>query len=166
MKKTITESMLKDIIAESIMSMINEIGDTEAGYNAIRNAETKARQQGRHNQKDAFQNYADNIDAKRFGVTDNQKGIIKATNKVIEYYCDGLKRYIRIYADGKVEWFGAGRKDFMGYIVTYPILEQIKVSSERKSDARKIALWCQRFLQINDEGIKKRTEDWHTWAAL
>ena len=58
MKKIINESTLKKIIAESLKEYLNEIGDTPAGFLAIKNAQAKADKAGRYSQADRFRDYA------------------------------------------------------------------------------------------------------------
>lgn len=163
-KIAINEATLTNIIAEcvkGILKEINEIGDTEDGYNAIRNAEDKAFKNGRGQQARAFADYANEIDRKRF----DSESIITATNKKITFMSATGAR-VQITRNGYVT---DGDKPIVGQLGANGFNEVTSwMKTDSKSSARKIALWCSKFL-LNPEvsqNMKNDITDWHTWARL
>lgn len=173
-KITINESMLQRLVAESVKKLlkeINEIGDTDAGYNAIRGAEEKARRAHRHIQAMKFQEYGDKIDQDRFKAGEgdpNGSKVIKATNKQITYTTGNDT--ITITTGGGV--YKGNTK--IGYFGTEEIPTATAwMKTPSKPVARKIALWCSKFMEMvsyNDpigmKNLKNQLSDWHVWANL
>lgn len=172
-RKVINESTLKRIISEALKKALNEIyeiGDTEQGYNAIRQAQDKARQEGRPIQGQRFEDYADNIDQSKYGLVPqgtingikavNQKNIVyQPQNGMDEYIAISNKGVISTKAPGSDNWVASGN-------INNVIPAYAKLSNDRKAEARKIAAWCAKFFQADGDGAKAIASNWHNWVKL
>ena len=96
MKKIINESTLKKIIAESLKEYLNEIGDTPAGFLAIKNAQAKADKAGRYSQADRFRDYA--------GMKDNYT-LVRANDNEIIWMSKDAKNRVSIESDGNITYY-------------------------------------------------------------
>ena len=155
MKKIINESTLKKIIAESLKEYLNEIGDTPAGFLAIKKAQEKAEKSGRHNQADKFRDYA--------GMKDNYT-LLRVSDDEIRWMARDAKTRVSIESDGNITYFNNNNNnwDNIGNTSTEVdgyLLSRIKTD---KKTARRIALWVSQHIPTAKEMYK----DWHTWAAL
>lgn len=151
MKKIINESTLKKIIAESLKEYLNEIGDTPAGFLAIKNAQAKAEKSGRYGQADRFRDYAGDID---------NYALIQASDDRIMWTAKDAKTMVCIESDGSISY--CGDRTIIGNVSTE--LSSFRLSNIKtdKKTARKIALWVSQHIPTAKEMYK----DWHTWAAL
>ena len=154
MKKIINESTLKKIIAESLKEYLNEIGDSPAGFLAIKNAQAKAEKLGRHNQADKFRDYA--------GMKDNYT-LIRADDDEIRWMSKDAKR-VSIESDGNITYFNdkTNNWDNFGNTSTEVDGYRLSIIKTDKKTARKIALWVSQHIPTAKEMYK----DWHTWAVL
>ena len=153
MKKIINESTLKKIIAESLKEYLNEIGDTPAGFLAIKNAQAKAEKSGRYDQADTFRDYA--------GMKDNYT-LIRASDDRIMWKAKDATTTVCIESDGNIKYYGDTSWTNIGNVSTE--LGSFRLSNIKtdKKTARKIALWVSQHIPTAKEMYK----DWHTWAAL
>lgn len=169
----LTETKLKKMIKEAVDSILKEIGDTPAGYDAIRNAQDIANKLGRKNQSWSFANYADKIDAKKYDTQtlENPDSPIKrATNKRIEY--KSVKGTpVTIEANGNVHSNNVYAGNVKSFVVSSRLSDELKVGEPKY--ARKIAAWCRQVLGNLKAAEPELTPqmqsimgDWHTWCAM
>lgn len=153
MKKIINESTLKKIIAESLKEYLNEIGDTPAGFLAIKNAQAKADKLGRYGQGDRFRDYAGKID---------NYALIRASDDRIMWNANDAQTTVCIESDGNIKYYGSESWTNIGNTSTE--IDGFRLSNIKtdKKTARKIALWVSQHIPTAKEMYK----DWHTWAAL
>ena len=153
MKKIINESTLKKIIAESVKEYLNEIGDTPAGFLAIKNAQAKAEKLGRDGQGDRMREYAGKID---------NYALIRASDDRIMWNAKDAITMAVIESDGNIKYYGDTSWTNIGNVSTE--LSSFRLSNIKtdKKTARKIALWVSQHIPTAKEMYK----DWHTWAAL
>ena len=153
MKKIINESTLKKIIAESLKEYLNEIGDTPAGFLAIKNAQAKADKLGRYGQGDRFRDYAGDID---------NHTLIRASDDRIMWNANDAITMACIESDGNIKYYGSESWTNIGNTSTE--IDGFRLSNIKtdKKTARKIALWVSQHIPTAKEMYK----DWHTWAAL
>lgn len=155
MKKIINETTLKKIIAESLKEYLNEIGDTPAGFLAIKKAQEKAEKSGRHNQADKFREYA--------GMKDNYT-LISAGDDEIRWMAIDAKTRVSIESDGNITYFNSNNNNWDEIGNTSTEVDGYRLSRIKtdKKTARRIALWVSQHIPTAQEMYK----DWHTWAAL
>ena len=155
MKKIINESTLKKIIAESLKEYLNEIGDTPAGFLAIKNAQEKAEKSGRYNQAEKFRDYA--------GMKDNYT-LMRAGDDEIRWMAIDAKTRVSIESDGNITYFNNNNNNWDKIGNTSTEVDGYRLSRIKtdKKTARKIALWVSQHIPTAKEMYK----DWHTWAAL
>lgn len=152
MKKIINESTLKKIIAESLKEYLNEIGDTPAGFLAIKNAQSKALNQGRYDQEARFRDYA--------GKKDNYT-LQRANDQEIMWMSFNNNR-ASINADGEIQWMGNNGWHSLGNTAKEAEGYRFNSIKTDKKTARRIALWVSQHIPTAQEMYK----DWHTWAVL
>lgn len=173
-RKVLNEATLKKMIAEAmtaVLKEIYEIGDTNQGYDAIRRAQYKAQLLGRDNQRQKFSDYADKVDQSKYGIVSPEEvkddGITAVNqNNIVFKPANGIDALMAINRKGNLmrkdadtnSWKSAGN-------IFNGVPRFAKVSSDRKADARKIAAWCARYLDANDE-VKAVISDWHNWVLL
>lgn len=153
MKKIINESTLKKIIAESLKEYLNEIGDTPAGFLAIKNAQSKALNQGRYDQEARFREYA--------GKKDNY-ALHRANDQEIIWMSIDSKNRASINTDGEIQWVGKDGWQTLGNTSKEADGYRFNLIKTDKKTARRIALWVSQHIPTAQEMYK----DWHTWAAL
>lgn len=153
MKKIINESTLKKIIAESLKEYLNEIGDTPSGFLAIKNAQSKALNQGRYDQETRFREYAGKKDGYTLQRANDQEIIWSPINK---------KNSASINADGEIQWLGSNGWNSLGNTDREADGYRFNSIKTDKKTARRIALWVSQHIPTAQEMYK----DWHTWAAL
>ena len=153
MKKIINESTLKKIIAESLKEYLNEIGDTPAGFLAIKNAQEKAEKSGRYNQAEKFRDYAGDID--------NYTLIRASDDRIMWNAKDGITMVV-IESDGNIKYYGTESWTNIGNTSTEVDGYRLSSIKTDKKTARRIALWVSQHIPTAKEMYK----DWHTWAAL
>lgn len=155
MKKIINESTLKKIIAESLKEYLNEIGDTPAGFLAIKNAQEKAEKSGRYNQADKFRDYAGKID---------NYTLMRADDNEIRWMAIDAKTRVSIESDGNITYFNNNTNNWTNIGNTSTEVDGYRLSSIKtdKKTARRIALWVSQHIPTAKEMYK----DWHTWAVL
>ena len=155
MKKIINESTLKKIIAESLKEYLNEIGDTPAGFLAIKKAQEKAEKSGRHNQADKCRDYA--------GMKDNYT-LMRASDDEIRWMAIDAKTRVSIESDGNITYFNNNTNNWDEIGNTSTEVDGYRLSRIKtdKKTARRIALWVSQHIPTAKEMYK----DWHTWAAL
>lgn len=172
-KMLLTEAKLKEMIKEAVDSILKEIGDTPAGYDAIRNAQDMADKLGRKNQSRNFENYADKIDAKKYDartLKNHDSPIERATNKRIEY--KSVKGTpVTIEANGNVYSNSVYAGNVKSFVVSNRLSDELKVGEPKY--ARKIAMWCRQVLGNLKAAEPEMTPqmqnimgDWHTWCAM
>ena len=148
----ITESKLKELIANTIKESLDELSP-DLAYRAADAAYNK----GQHNRYASFSRYANDA-------VSQEHGGLEATNKRIVYplSIDGL--YVTIYKDGDFALSNdsGGRNLFdFGNVPS-------KLKTNDKRIARNIAKWCSKYLVIT-KGKDFETNafsDWHNWAIL
>lgn len=153
MKKIINESTLKKIIAESLKEYLNEIGDTPAGFLAIKKAQAKAEKLGRYGQAARFRDYA--------GMKDNYT-LMRADDNEIRWMAIDAKTKVSIESDGNITYFDNNYWISIGNTSTEVDGYRLSRIKTDKKTARRIAFWVSQHIPTAKEMYK----DWHTWAAL
>ena len=153
MKKIISESTLKKIIAESLKECLNEIGNSTEGFLAIKNAQEKAEKLGRYGQADRFRDYAGDID---------NHTLIRASDDRIMWNAKDATTMVRIESDGTIKYYGTESWTNIGNTSTEVDGYRLSSIKTDKKTARRIALWVSQHIPTAKEMYK----DWHTWAAL
>lgn len=173
-RKVLNEAALKRIIAEAmtaVLKEIYEIGDTKQGYDAIRRAQYKAQVTGRDKQSQSFGDYADKLDQSKYGVVSPEEvkdeGITAVNQNNIVFKPDnGIDKYMALNRKGKLLTKG-GLTNSWGPTgdIFNGVPKFARVSNDRKADARKIAAWCARYLDLADDA-KAVASNWHNWVLL
>lgn len=173
-RKVLNEAALTKIIAEAmtaVLKEIYEIGDTNRGYDAIRRAQYKAQIQGRDKQSQNFNDYADKLDQSKYGVVSPEEvkdAEITAVNQnnIVFKPDNAIDKYMALNSKGKLltkegltnSWGPTGS-------IINGVPRFARVSNDRKADARKIAAWCARYLDLPNDA-KAVASNWHNWVRL
>lgn len=168
----LSESKLKAIIAESVANILNEIGDTNAGYAAIRNAQQKAYNMGRRYQADTFSSYANNLDRQRFqrGTVrnDDSMAVGSVSNLELNYrnFSGGNVKLYKNEGDGSVWFVGTqGKQHALSELCSeYGFSRMFKVYSP--ATARSIVQWLESPNHgggRSNQSIPQKAFDWHFW---
>lgn len=173
-RKVLNEAALKKIIAEAmtaVLKEIYEIGDTNQGYDAIRRAQYRAYMSGRDKQSQSFSDYADKLDQSKYGIVSpeeakdegitavNQNNIVFKPDNAIDKYMTLNREGKLLTKDGLTNSWGPTGNIFNG------VPRFARVSNDRKADARKIAAWCARYLDLHNDA-KAVASNWHNWVLL
>lgn len=153
MKIRLTENKLKQIVAESVKNVLNEIS-SDLAYKASQAAQEK----GRWGQGYAFSNYGHKRVRDELGLPSD----VEATNNYISYK-SSRGRNITLKTDGSLI---IGDNCYNGFKewteANYENRADRFIRVEDKRLARTIANWCSKY--IGDE--LPQSADWHFWAAL
>lgn len=153
MKIILTENKLKQIVAESVKNVLNEIS-SDLAYKASQAANEK----DRWTQGYAFSNYGNERVRDELGLPSD----VEATNNYISYKSSRGKE-VTLKTDGSLiigdrcyngfgDWIEGGYENSADRF--------IKVRDKRL--ARTIANWCSKY--IGDK--LPQSADWHFWASL
>ena len=155
MKKIISESTLKKIIAESLKECLNEIGNSTEGFLTIKNAQEKAEKLGRYGQADRFRDYAGKID---------NYTLMRADDNEIRWMAIDAKTRVSIESDGNISYFNNKTNNWTNIGNTSTEVDGYRLSSIKtdKKTARRIAFWVSQHIPTAKEMYK----NWHTWAVL
>jgi hypothetical protein len=155
----INESTLRKIVAESVKTVLNEIGDTPAGRAMLDRAAGKASDLGRRGQSLAFSHGLQKATETAFG-----EGATYNTYK----YSNWKERPIilSVIGPGQVTFPGMDGRNSQTYTLE-DVFSRGMEDSLKTTDfktARKLAKWCQERMP-QDNKLYNKLCDWHTWAA-
>ena len=152
----INESTLRKIVAESVKTVLNEIGDTPAGRAMLARATDRAHDLGRSKQGWTFLNGLTNATKEAFGdgATYNTYKYQSARGYMVILSTMGLVTITD--SDGSNKSSCRIEELFHSSMDRYFKTDNIRL-------ARQIAKWCAERLEGSP--VYDKLCDWHTWAA-
>ena len=162
-KITLTEDRLKNIVAESVKRVLNEISS-----DMLDRATDAAQEKGRMNQMNKF----------KYGANDKRKKEMYPDNDYVSMHIspkrdrcdvqDGNRR-MTVYTDGRIKVVEdhtfSSNPDFG--VVSWPLDNNNKLSSKiSRNLARVIVKWCNKYLTPEGKEKLQGFDDWHNWVQL
>lgn len=150
----LTENQLKNIVVESVKSVLNEIGDTMDGKFNLANAYAIAQNKGRNKLARKISNYLGDI-------PNMPSDILYIRNNEIAYKVnDKRDNTVIIHNDGQIS---------LNYIESVYInlldpqdADKMQWIQTGRNTARLIVKWLERYCPNVDDTYL----DWHIWASL
>jgi hypothetical protein len=150
-KIQISENKLKQIVAESVKNVLNEIS-SDLAYAA----QKKAYDSGRKRQASKFYNYANDKLKTELGADNNG---VQMDDDSITYH-NYTNETVTLYRDGNVRYKG----DFTS-IGNYAELQKV-LKTDDKPTARLITRWLGKYMSELINNVNPQLLDWHFWAVL
>ena len=156
MKIKLTESKLKQIVAESVKNVLNEIS-----IDMLDRAEDAAREKGRDYQKDKFAKYGNKKRKEEMCPYEGFSSNVVLTRDRCEVK-DNVQ--LIVYSCGDIVTMRPGGGILTKHNETWPLDNRVKLDS--KQLARTVSKWCNKYLSPEGKEKLQGYEDWHNWAFL
>lgn len=166
-KITLTEDKLKNIVAESVKRVLNEISS-----DMLDRATVAAQEKGRVKQMRNFKYAANEKRSKELFSDYNEDTCILYSNiNAQKDFCrvQDNKKLLTVYADGRVTVgeMHTFSSDPNSDLVSWPLDYDKKMSSKISVQlARTLVKWCNKYLTPEGKEKLQGFDDWHNWVQL